>query len=75
VVYIIVCKVGALCGAFYRIRTSTLSGAKIMFYSFDGAIGSKKKNAIDKPYGAIDCFSWKVFFKKLLLYQKQENKL
>jgi hypothetical protein len=75
VVYIIVCKVGALCGALYRIRTSTLSGAKIMFYSFDGAIGSKKKNAIDKPYGAIDCFSWKVFSKKLLLYQKQENKL
>lgn len=46
-----------------------------MFYSFDGAIGNKKKNAIDKPYGVIDCFSWKVFFKKLLLYQKQENKL
>ena len=46
-----------------------------MFYSFDGVIGSKKKNAIDKPYGAIDCFSWKVFSKKLLLYQKQENEL
>ena len=46
-----------------------------MFYSFDGAIGTKKKNAIDKPYGAIDCFSWKVFSKKLFLYQKQENKL
>ena len=46
-----------------------------MFYSFDGAIESKKKKAIDKPYGAIDCFSWKVFPKKLLLYQKQENEL
>jgi len=75
VVYIIVCKVSALSGALYITRTPTLSGAKIMFYSFDGAIGSKKKNVIDKPYGAIDCFSWKVFPKKLLLYQKQENEL
>ena len=46
-----------------------------MFYPFNGEKKKKKKRAIDKPYDAIDCFSWKVFSKKLLLYQKQENEL
>ena len=46
-----------------------------MFYSFDGAIGSKKKKVIDKPYGMIDCFCWRVFVWKVLLYQKQEYEL
>lgn len=46
-----------------------------MFYSFDEAIRRKKKRVIDKPYGAIDCFSWKVFAKKVLLHQEQENEL
>jgi hypothetical protein len=46
-----------------------------MFYSFDEAIRRKKKSVIDKPYGVIDCFSWKVFAKKVLLHQEQENEL